>query len=96
MVSDIPNITADEVPVRQLWVDGVRAPRMNVDGSKFGFVATPTGFTTTTTVDQSWVDNQVEFRWPSQIKNWIEPRCVVTGKSLIFIPPGVFHMHRSL
>jgi hypothetical protein len=68
------------LPVRQLWVNGDRATRIYTDTSMMGLKATPTGFTAAST-DHWSVENLLEMRWPTSIKNWIEPRCVITGIS---------------
>ena len=81
-VADVPHATAATVPFRQLWVDGVRAPRVTTSGAELGLETAPRGYVVSDTVaakavDGSWAANEVEMRWPSQIQNWIEPRCIV-------------------
>lgn len=79
MVSDIaPAIPKADLPVRQLWVNGSRATRTYADGRELGLKATPTGFDSASVL--GWTaENQPEMRWPSVIKNWIEPRCIITA-----------------
>jgi len=77
----LPNVTASNLPFRQLWVGGERATRVAQDPSSFGLTPTATGFSATALPSSAsgWPRAQAEMRWPSQIRNWIEPRCVVTG-----------------
>jgi hypothetical protein len=71
------------IPVRQLWVHGTTIVRTRVSLSGLGLVATSTGYTSA--VDIPWASiaaaRQAELRWPKVVKNWIEPRCVVTAAS---------------
>jgi hypothetical protein len=77
---DVPGRNASSPPVRNLWVDGKRMNRMSTSGTILGqATATETGFELQ---DQLPVELQgrsgfVEFLWPRQIRNWIEPRCAV-------------------
>mmetsp|Transcript_17326 Transcript_17326/g.52696 ORF Transcript_17326/g.52696 Transcript_17326/m.52696 type:complete len:600 (+) Transcript_17326:756-2555(+) len=78
-------------PPRQLWVDGARAARTAVAGATLGLTNVTGGYATTASSNEtaSWVADGVEFRWPRQVKNWIEPRCVVsavTDQNLIVDP----------
>ena len=77
-VKDIPFVTTSDVPFRQLWVGGQRASRVVIDGDTLGLKTTATGYSSAAPVGGAWVADKVELRWPSQIKNWIEPRCIVT------------------
>ena len=81
LVDDIPNVTSSYFPLRQLWVRGQLASRVAINGESLGLKTTDTGYTAAAPIDGDWVDDQVEMRWPSQVKNWIEPRCVVTAVS---------------
>lgn len=86
MVADIvPKPPPGSAPFRQLWVGGRRASRVVVDADAVGgkWTVSSTGFITSAAVPgaEAWASSQVEFRWPRQIKNWIEPRCAVTGVS---------------
>jgi hypothetical protein len=80
MVADVPAIKS-VVPIRQLWVNGRTYTRQAITTGSLGLVPTATGYTSKAPIPwfASAVANQVELRWPSQIKNWIEPRCVVTA-----------------
>lgn len=70
------------LPLRHLWVDGVRASRNFVDGQLENLKTTATGYTSSTPLG-AWAaaadTNKAEIRLPSQIRNWIEPRCVVSA-----------------
>ena len=73
-------IDAGVLPVRQLWVAGVRATRRSVAGAALN-LSFPHGGFAFNGAAPGWLasagDDQVEVRWPSVIENWIEPRCVV-------------------
>ena len=82
--ADVANATAADIPFRVIWVDGVRISRRSTDRATLGgkWLGTATGYTTSEPLGDSssgWAKNQVELRWPSQVKNWIEPRCVVAS-----------------
>ena len=79
--SDIANLSTTELPVRNLWINGSRATRVSVDGNTLGWNVTATGYSTPSTVPSSFVTNQVELLWPRTIRNWIEPRCIVSSVS---------------
>eukprot|EP00041_Stephanoeca_diplocostata_P011834 m.196337 g.196337 ORF g.196337 m.196337 type:complete len:215 (-) comp18690_c0_seq6:2243-2887(-) len=79
-VSDYPLI-ANVTPVRQLWVNSSRATRNFIDGETQGLTVTPTGYKTAAKLDwmSGAVEAQTELRWPRQLRNWIEPRCVIVA-----------------
>ena len=77
--SDVANLSSSFLPVRNLWVDGSRIARSYVDGDTLGWSVNERGFSTPGKVSSSFVDNKVELLWPRTIRNWIEPRCVITG-----------------
>jgi len=77
----IANVSAEDVPFRQLWVGGRRAARVSRTGASLGLRATAWGYVADAEASDAWVADQVELRWPSQIKNWIEPRCVISAVS---------------
>ena len=81
MASAPPSLKSSLIPVRQLWVHGETIVRTSASLSGLGLVATSTGYTSS--VDIPWaniaVARQAELRWPKIIRNWIEPRCVVTA-----------------
>lgn len=75
-------IDASMLPVRQLWVDGIRASRRSVAGPSLNLTWPHQGFRFNGAAPPWLADaaaDQVELRWPSMIKNWIEPRCIVTS-----------------
>jgi hypothetical protein len=80
MVADVPEIK-DVVPIRQLWVNGRTYTRQTITTRSLGLIPTATGYTSAAPIPwfATAVANQVELRWPRQIKNWIEPRCIVTA-----------------
>ncbi|KAK7236247.1 hypothetical protein SO694_00061119 [Aureococcus anophagefferens] len=63
---------------RQLWVRGRRAARATVEGASLGLAATAAGYATSANAT-AWVADAVELRWPRQVRNWIEPRCVLSA-----------------
>ena len=80
----VPNASAGSVPFRQLWVGGRRAARVVDDASELKLTPTAGGYLVgasngSLAPSTSWVDDEVELRWPRQIRNWIEPRCVVSA-----------------
>lgn len=82
--SGLPNVSSADLPFRQLWVDGERATRTFIDGDSLKLTPTATGYMSAGPLPNSssqWAASQTEMRWPSQIRNWIEPRCVVTNVS---------------
>jgi len=76
-----PTLPHSLLPVRQLWVDGLRAERVYTDLGKMKLVTNEKGFHSALPPVHfdGWVHDQVEFRWPKHFWAWIEPRCVVTG-----------------
>ena len=89
LVSDIANLTAPFLPVRQLWVNGTRAARSSMDGSTLNWKVSATGYTAPAPVPTDYITSQVELLWPRTIKNWIQPRCTVTalnGSDIIVNP----------
>jgi len=81
-VEDIQaSIPASELPVRHLWVDGVPAGRAYAAGHTLGLRGHDRGYISNlpTSYFGSWVDSQVEVRWPRQTKQWTEPRCLISG-----------------
>ena len=79
-VKDVPNASSASAPFRQLWVDGRRVARATEIASVFALTPTAFGYVSNNTpmISRSWVDDKVELRWPRQIRNWIEPRCVLS------------------
>eukprot|EP00938_MAST-03A_sp_MAST-3A-sp1_P001588 g1588.t1 len=80
-VSDIVNLTQEFIPPRQLFVNGTRVSRVTRTGGEMGWISTSTGYATVSGANAttSYVENQLELRWPRSIQNWIEPRCIVTA-----------------
>lgn len=65
-------------PARNLWVNGVRYNRTRVPGASLSLTANADGYTTPD--PPAWSQpSAVEMVWPSQIKNWIAPRCTVAS-----------------
>ena len=92
-VSDVPYASRVASPFRQLWVRGRRVARVASPADTLLLNATNSGYVAANhwALDgsESWVADEVELRWPKQIKNWIEPRCVlsaVSGASLTVAP----------
>ena len=75
-------IDAGMLPVRSLWVAGVRATRRTVAGAALN-LSFPHGGFAFNGAAPGWLASagadEVEIRWPSVIENWIEPRCVVSS-----------------
>ena len=75
-------IDAGMLPVRQLWIAGVRATRRTVAGAALN-LSYPHGGFAFNGAAPGWLAaaaaDEVEIRWPSVIENWIEPRCVVSS-----------------
>ena len=76
-LEDVPNATQADAPFRQLWVGGKRAPRAVSDSQELGLTPSVNGYTAA--MPASFY--AAELRWPRQIKNWIEPRCVISNVS---------------
>lgn len=72
-VADLP---ASLAPARNLWVNGVRMNRTRVDGASLGLTATAAGYETATAPNWSQPDG-VELLYLSNVRNWIQPRCLV-------------------
>lgn len=80
-LSDIAGLPAAMTPPRQLWIgNSTRATRSFIEGGVWGMSPTKTGYTATTA---SALPNLAmgEMRWPRQIRNWIEPRCVINSST---------------
>jgi hypothetical protein len=84
---------SNATPVRQLWVHGQRAARVVSTASDLHLTPTESGYVAGNIAalagSGAWVSDQVELRWPRQIRNWIEPRCVlsaVAGANLTVSP----------
>ena len=69
--------TSGAAPFRQLWIDGRRAPRAVLSGGAYGLAPAAGGYTTNASVGAEMA--HAELRWPSQVLNWIEPRCAVAA-----------------
>jgi hypothetical protein len=76
------------MPVRQLWINGVRSARTvvgdvssSLGGMKLWTSSGAIGFTTGKAVPSSWLNNThaIEFTWPIVIANWISPRCTIAS-----------------
>jgi hypothetical protein len=91
-MADAPAALKPFIPLRQLWVNGATSVRASATATGLGLKATATGFTSQ--VDIPWystaVAQQVELRWPQVIRNWIEPRCVLTAATArsLTVAPG--------
>eukprot|EP01013_Petalomonas_cantuscygni_P035044 TRINITY_DN6322_c0_g1_i1.p1 TRINITY_DN6322_c0_g1~~TRINITY_DN6322_c0_g1_i1.p1 ORF type:complete len:686 (-),score=105.25 TRINITY_DN6322_c0_g1_i1:247-2304(-) len=88
-VTDIPSLNGTP-PVRMLWADGgnLRIPRAAATGTPLAALKLSAveggdfpGFFAAAGVPDpaAWVARAAEMRWPRVIRNWIEPRCVVTS-----------------
>ena len=74
-IKDIVGFDPSAMPLRNLWVDGIRAVRTAIEGESIGLNATASGYAAPA---GSLLWTSGELRWPRQIKNWIEPRCSAT------------------
>mmetsp|Transcript_47937 Transcript_47937/g.155487 ORF Transcript_47937/g.155487 Transcript_47937/m.155487 type:complete len:629 (-) Transcript_47937:20-1906(-) len=73
---DVPHVTRAALPFRQLWVGGLRAPRATARTEAWNLSTTAEGYSARGVVPGlEWA--AAELRWPSQVQNWIEPRCAV-------------------
>ena len=92
-------------PVRQLWVDGVRASRTiltDVAAALGGM--TPwtgsggaVGFSTGADLPAAWASaaTSIEFTWPIVVANWISPRCTLAsaaGRNITLASPCGAHL----
>eukprot|EP00939_MAST-03C_sp_MAST-3C-sp1_P001145 g1145.t1 len=88
-VSDVANLTADMVPIRNMWTNVSRMTRVSDLGDELGWKVIESGFSATENVSTSFVSDEVELLWPRVVRNWIEPRCIVTavdGKNITVDP----------
>ena len=62
------------------WFPG-RPRHLGLDGDTLGWTTTPTGFAGPEgfTASAAFVTNEVELAWPKVVRNWIEPRCIITA-----------------
>mmetsp|Transcript_47367 Transcript_47367/g.152613 ORF Transcript_47367/g.152613 Transcript_47367/m.152613 type:complete len:620 (-) Transcript_47367:7-1866(-) len=86
---DVPHVTRAALPFRQLWVGGLRAPRATARTEAWNLSTTAEGYSARGVVPGlEWA--AAELRWPSQVQNWIEPRCAVdrvAGRRVIVSRP---------
>lgn len=79
------DIDKSMLPVRQLWIAGMRASRRTLAGAALN-LSWPHGGFAFNGEAPAWLAtaaaDQVEVRWPKVVKNWLEPRCIVTSVNL--------------
>ena len=78
-VSDIKNISTDYLPIRTMWMNGTRVGRVTTDVDQLNWTNTQTGYVASSPLPPGFASSRVELLWPKSIRNWIEPRCVVTA-----------------
>ena len=87
-VAPLPPAYPAGLPVRALWVGGVRAARTSTPNATLGEFKRwashdnqTVGFTVSKPLPAAWANSTtaIEFSWPIVIANWIQPRCTIAS-----------------